>query len=135
MSFDLRDVQEGDLPEIFRWFEKRAWPLPPIESVAPGYGVIAEKGATIFACVFVYLTGRSVAFLEWTGTNPDEPEELTMTALDAILDSYKTMCKFSEPKIRSLTFLTKSDALANHFKKQGFKKTEGYFKLQWNLKE
>ena len=136
-SFNIREIKEDDLPEIFRWFNDRQWPLPAVRNVAPEIGMIAEKNGIRYACIYSYITGTSVAYLEWPCTNPDIPVEQSMEAFDEIVHHYKRMSEVSPSpnKVRVLCLMTQSESLANRFKKHGFKIKSGYHKAIWTLRE
>lgn len=135
MNFNIRDIREDDMPEIFRWFSERHWPMPPVEGVGPRIGVLAEKNGIIYACIYSYITGTAVSYLEWPGTNPDVPMGQQMAAFDEIIHHFKKMCEVSNPKIRVLRLTTQSAALAEKFKKHGFKVDSDFYRATWTLKE
>lgn len=131
----IRDITASDIPTIGKWFEKRKWPLPAIEAIGPDFGVIAEEDGVPVACIHAYLTGRSVAFIEFCGTNPDVSSQTGMIAFDRLIQHFKKMCDHSTPKIRALCLYTQSEQLAARFKKNGFKTEEKYHRALWTLKE
>lgn len=135
MNFNVRDIREDDLPEIIRWFIERKWPMPAVRGVGPKIGALAEKNGVIYACIYSYITGTSVAYLEWPGTNPDLPNDQVMPAFDELIYHFKKMCEVSEPKVRVLCLTTQSKALAERFKKYGFKIDEEFYRATWTLKE
>lgn len=135
MNFNVRDIREDDLPEIIRWFDERKWPLPGVPNIGPKIGALAEKNGVIYACVYSYITGTSVAYLEWTATNPDVNQEEAMNAFDEILTHFKKMCELSSPKVRVLVLMTQSKAFADRLKKHGFKVQSEQYKAVWTLKE
>lgn len=135
MPFLIRDIRESDLPEIIRWFDERRWPLPPVKDIGAKVGAVAEKDGVLYACIYAYLTGTSIAFLEWPGTNPDIPINQAMEAFDEIVAHYKAMCQVSEPKVRALSISTQSKHLAERFKNHGFKLQDSYIRALWTLKE
>lgn len=135
MNFNVRDIKEDDMPEIIRWFIDRKWPMPAVDGVGPKVGALAEKDGVIYACIYSYITGTSVAYLEWPGTNPDLPIEQTMKAFDEIIFHYQKMCGFSEPKVRVLCLTTQSAPLAERFKKHGFKVKDNFYRATWILKD
>jgi len=135
MNFNVRPITELDIPEIARWFDSRKWPLPPVEGIGPTFGMIAHKHDVMYACIYSYTTGASIAYLEWPGTNPDVPQEQSMAAFDELIFHFKKSCEVSKPKIRCLCIVTASDLLANRFKKHGFKIQGDCFKAIWTLKD
>jgi hypothetical protein len=134
MNFNIRSIEERDLPEIARWFDNRKWPLPPVKGVGPRIGVVAEKNGVMYACIYSYLTGTSVVYLEWPGLNPDAPISQAMEAMSEVIDHFKKMCDLSDPKVRVLSITTPSFSLSEEFKKHGFRTESGYYKATWMLK-
>lgn len=132
----IREIdKEKDLPEIARWFENRKWPMPVVQDIGPGFGIMAEEDGVGYACVWAYLTGRSIAFLDWCGTNPSVGDREGVTALDECFMHLKRMCEMSEPKIRALSMVTKNRFIANHLEaRMGFRKEEDCFRLLWTAK-
>lgn len=130
----IREAKDTDITAISEWFEKRRFPQPVIEAIAPSFGLIAEQDGVQIACVWVYTTGRSIAFMEWMATNPMFPQDFCNAALDAILEHLKQMCKVSEPKIRALCLHTRNKSLAFHLESKNFKKEDKYMRLMWTLK-
>ena len=128
MSFNVRAITDDDFSEIARWFDNRKWPLPPAKNVGSKIGVIAEKNGVKYACIYSYLTGTAVAYLEWPGLNPDVPMEQSMAAFSDIIRHFKKMCEFSDPKIRVMSITTPSYSLSEEFKKHGFRIESGYYK-------
>lgn len=135
MNFNTRDIKEDDLPEIIRWFSKRKWPMPAVPGVGAKIGALAEKNGVMYACIYTYVTGTSVAYLEWPCTNPDVPLDQSMGAFDELIIHFQKMCSFSEPKIRVLCITTQSEHLSKRFEKHGFKKESGYHRALWTLKD
>lgn len=129
-----RSITPLDIPEIFRWFESRKWPMPPIENVAPGDGFVCEEDDRMLACAWVYFTGRSIAILEWTATNPDLPDGLTQHALHKCVDSIKDYCQHVSPPIKALCLFTQNEKLADSFERMKFKKQGGYQRLLWTCR-
>lgn len=125
---------EQDAEIIFKWFENRKWPHPAVADVAPEFGLIAEQGGVGIACVWIYLTGRSLAYMDWLATNPDLPNTMGTLGIDAIVEYLKDFCKVSEPRIRALSLVTKNKSLAAHMQTSKFRKEEGYYKLTWTSK-
>lgn len=135
VKFNVREIREDDLAEIILWFNDRKWPLPGVPAIGPKIGAVAERDGNIYAVIYSYMTGTSVAFLEWTATNPNVPQDEAMNAFDEVLHHFKKMCELSEPKIRVLCLVTQSAALSNRMKKHGFKIQEECYKAVWTLKE
>jgi len=135
MKFNILEISDNHIPEIIRWFDDRKWPLPGVPAIGPKIGAVAENNGVIYACVYSYITGTSVAFLEWTATNPDVPQDDAMKAFDDLLFHFKKMCELSNPKVRVLCLVTQSAAFASRLKKHGFKIQEECYKAVWTLKE
>lgn len=125
----IRAIAENDHPELFRWFQSRKWPLPPVEEIAPDLGFVAEKNGVLIACAWAYLTGRAIGFIEWVGTNPDVSTQEGMTGLTKIIATLKG-ARTPHP-VRAWCFLTKNDALAEKFHSLGFRVEENYKRLLW----
>lgn len=135
MSFNVRAITDEDFKDIVEWFDGRKWPLPPAKNVGSKIGVIAEKNGIKYACIYSYLTGTSVAYLEWPGLNPNVPIEQSMGAFADIIRHFKKMCALSDPKIRVISITTPSHSLSEEFKKHGFRVESGYYKATWMLKD
>lgn len=134
MSFNVRPITEEDFPEIVRWFDDRKWPLPPADNVGAKIGMLAEKNGVMYACIYSYVTGTSVVYLEWLGLNPSVPVEQSSEALAALIENLKKMCEFAEPKVRVLSLSTQSEFIASKFKSSGFRVESDYYKVTWMLK-
>lgn len=135
MDFNIREITEDDLPEILQWFVTRKWPMPAVDGVGPKIGALAEKNGIKYACIYAYLTGTSVVYIEWSSTNPDVPLTQSMQAFDELIKHFQKMCEFSDPKVRVLCLTTQSAALASRFKKHGFKVEDGFFRAVWTSQE
>jgi len=130
-----RDIKlDDDMLEICRWFKNRKWPAPVIENIGPNFGLVAEDNGELLACAWVYITGRSLAYVDWIATNPDLPKNLTNDALGLVVEDIKKMCDKASPKIRALCLITKNESLAFSMAKRGFKKESEYHKLLWTSK-
>lgn len=130
----IRKITDTDYPEILSWFASRKWPQPPVEDIAPQVGFVAEENGQLVACAWSYFTGRSIAFIEWTGTNPALTDELGTKGLHYVLDAIKDFCAVSNPPVRALCLFTQNDKLCSHFSKMGFKSAKGYTRLMWVAK-
>lgn len=128
----IRQITKDDMPEVFSWFATRKYPQPIVESIAPDFGIVAEEDGILKACMWAYLTGRSIAFVEWVATNPSVRDHRKYT--DALIQHLKTMCEHSDPPIRALCFYTQNEKLAGQFKHAGFSKGKEYFRMLWTTK-
>lgn len=135
MNFNIREIKEDDLPEIIRWFSNKKWPFPAAPGAGAQIGALAEKNGILYACIFTYITGTAVAYLEWPCLNPDIPKEQSGEAFDELIYHYKRMTEMSEPKIRLLCLTTQSESLAERFKNHGFRVNDGFYRAVWMLKE
>lgn len=135
MNFNIRQITESEFAEIAHWFVDRKWPMPPAESVVPKVGVVAEKNGIYYACIYSYLTGTSVVYLEWPSLNPNVPMTQALEAFDDIVTHFKKMAELSDPKVRVLCINTDSEKLADRFKKHGFRVESDYYKATWMLKD
>lgn len=132
----IREITEHDFIEIAHWFSGRKWPMPPIENVAPKWGLVAEGDhGELLACAYCYTTKSAIAFIDWTGTNPDLPDQETHAALKQVLEKLQKLCGEVKPKIRALALYTQSGPLAEKLGRLGFSKDEGYFRCLWSLKD
>jgi hypothetical protein len=130
----IRKVEQDDLVEIFGWFTHRKWPLPPVESITPADGFLAEEEGVPLACVWVYFTGRSIAFMEWLATNPSVPDAKGMEGLKSVIKGLKDFGNEMSPPVKTYCYFTQNEKLAKHFTKMGFRKQEGYQRLLWTSK-
>lgn len=132
----IREIKpELDLEEIAKWFQTRKWPMPPIENIGPSFGLIAEdQEGNRYGCVWLYTTGRSLAYVDWLAVNPEFTQAQGNQAIQLIMDHIKQMCQVSDPKIKALCLFTKNRALANHMTTMGFKKEDNYQRLLWTSK-
>lgn len=130
----VRDIKPEDMPEIFSWFEKKRWPYPPVERVAPEWGFVAEKDGRKLACAFAYLTGTSIAFIDWTATNPEVDESVTVKALVDVIEKMKEIFQAISPKVSAMCLATPNKRLAERFEKTGFRKQEGFYRCLWVAK-
>lgn len=135
----IRPVTEDDIPEIGRWFETRRWEFPPIEDIIPKDGLVADNNGVLVSCAFLYLTGRSVAFIAWTATNPDVPERVGMIGLNDVIEKLKKFAAQSEPPVRALCTYVANEKLIHHYTKNlGFRinsKIPRQTQLIWTKKD
>jgi hypothetical protein len=132
---EIREIQaDRDLEEIARWFLNRKWPYPVIENIGPGFGLIAEEGEVKYACAWIYLTGRGIAYIDWLATNPDVDRKIGAESLNSLVERIKELAKVFEPEIKALCFFTKNKALASQMEFNDFRKEEGYSRLLWTSK-
>lgn len=132
---DIREVNlEVDGKEIAEWFLNRKWPYPMVANIGPIYGFIAEKDGSKYACAWVYLTGRSLAHIDWLATNPKLDQKETADALDLLIDKIKDIGAFSNPPVKALCIYTKNKSLASRLQGKQFLKEEGYQRLLWTSK-
>lgn len=131
----IREVDiEKDLETIAKWFENRKWPQPSVEGIGPSLGLICELGDIPIACCFIYLTSRSIAFIEWCGTNPNVTQNIATAAFGALLDHIKQMAAVSKPEIKALSLVTKNKMFASHLESNGFKREDGFIRMLWTSK-
>jgi hypothetical protein len=132
----IREIKEDDLPEIFSWFETRKWPLPVIEGVGPKQGLLAEHEGKPVACLWIYMTGTSVADIDWIGTNPFAQYEIAKDGIKNLIESVKDWSRKSAPeaKVRALRFYTRVKDMAALFSEHEFQKRDGYTRMLWTLK-
>lgn len=125
----IHQISEEDYPHIFSWFSLVSWPSAKVDGSAPEFGLIAVDGDERLACAFLYTTGTSSGFIEWTGINPDSDKKKAVEALEEILKELKKAAISSG--ILSLTFYTQNQKLAGRFEQNGFSRQEGFYKCQW----
>jgi hypothetical protein len=131
----VRDITEEDKAEIARWFERRKWPLPAKPNILPKIGAVAVSDKQLIACAWLYQTGTSLAFIEWTGTNPDVGEKIGMMGLTMVINKLKESCEHAKPqKIMALCHHVQNDKLADHYEKLGFKKKTKFSQMLWTQK-
>lgn len=130
-----RQIEEKDLPELLTWFQDRKWPTPPVEDAGPKIGFVLEEGEHLFACIWLYMTGTSKAYMDWIGTNPKLSGPIAMESIKKLINDVVNVVMNAEPKVRVLEFITQSDKLAEKFEGLSFKRTRGFNKLQWVAKE
>lgn len=128
-SYTVRPVSFEDFPHIFPWFSLITWPTAKVEGSAPMFGLVALDGEQRLACAFLFTTGTSSGFIEWTGINPEADKKRAVEALEKIIEALKHSALSSN--ILSLTFYTQNQRLASRFEQNGFSKQEGFFKCQW----
>lgn len=127
-------IAEEDLPEIARWFETHRWPFPAVPGIGPGLGIIAEEDGVLYACAWIYITGRSLAYIDWLATNPDTPREQNNKALELVIEKIKETASNSSPPVKALCLITKNKSLAQKLMGLKFKREEGFYKLLWTSK-
>lgn len=128
----IRQVEEKDYPEIADWFKKIKWPYPFVENVIPEIGLVAESEGTPLACAFLYTTGKPLAFIDWTATNPEVSQKLGMMALTEIIKHLQRACAQIEPKIRMLCHFVSNEKLAIYYEKEcKFRKHNNSIQMVW----
>jgi len=132
------NIREVDLnidgEEIAKWFLNRKWPYPMVANIGPIHGFIAEKEGNKYACAWVYMTGRSLAHIDWLATNPVLDPKTTAEALDLVIEKIKEVTPFSDPPIKALCIMTKNKALASRLQSKKFVKEDGFQRLLWTSK-
>lgn len=127
----VRPVLESDLTEVLGWFQSRKWPQPPIEDIAPSDGLVAELNGKLVACAWFYTTGRSIAYIEWTGTNPALSDSQGAEGLMMIVEALKGIGEKISPPVKAWCLFTQNEKLANQFERLKFKKQSGYTRALW----
>lgn len=127
----VRPILESDLTEVLGWFQSRKWPQPPIEGIAPTDGLVAEHDGVLVACAWFYTTGRSIAYIEWTGTNPALPDGQGAEGLIEIVEALKEMGDKISPPVKAWCMFTQNEKLAAQFERMKFKKQSGYQRVLW----
>jgi hypothetical protein len=127
----VRQIVEKDMPEIYGWMRERKWPYPPIDRIAPEWGFVAEEDGVMYACAFSYVTGSSIAFIDWTATNPNLEESKTVKALVEVVNKLKDIFQNITPPVKAMALFTQNERLAERFEKSGFRKQEKYFRCLW----
>jgi len=124
----IRPITEDDLPEIFEWFAERKWPMPAIKDIAPQTGLLSEINGVPRACLWFYLTGKSIAFIEWIATNPEIEQKVQSAGLIEILSHMQAT---DDSPVKALCFYTKNEKLSRLFTRAGFSHQASYHKLLW----
>lgn len=122
----IRPIETEDMLEVSEWFSRRKWPMPPVDQILPRTGFIAiSNSGKKLAVAWIYLTNSSMAFIEWTATNPDEPMS-GMRALNKIFTHVKETSKNSVKVLMQFVANKKLESwLTKH---QAFKKNRrSYF--------
>lgn len=127
----IREIKPEDVAEVFTWMADRKWPQPAVADIAPKFGIVAEREGKLLACLYSYLTGSSIAFIEWTATNPSVDSNDSANALMLLFEHMKKMCDVSDPKVRALCLYTQNDKFADQLASSGFKKTQKFYRLMW----
>jgi hypothetical protein len=132
----VRRAEEKDLFELTRWFESVSWDLPPVQNVIPKEdGYVAELNGVLVACAFLYMTGSSCAFLQWTNVNPDLDNEVQSQGIDAIISKLQSVSMSATPPIRTFVTFTKSEKFAQKLKGLGFRSSYGFHQCTWVAKK
>lgn len=107
--------------------------MPPVDQILPRTGFIAiSNSGKKLAVAWIYLTNSSMAFIEWTATNPDEPMS-GMRALNKIFTHVKETSKNSVKVLMQFVANKKLESwLTKH---QAFKKTEEATLMVWTRGE
>jgi N-acetylglutamate synthase-like GNAT family acetyltransferase len=132
----VRRAEEKDLLELTRWFESVSWDLPPVQDVIPTEdGYVAEEDGVLCACAFLYMTGTSCAFLQWTNVNPDVSHEMQSSGIDAIISKLQAVSMSAVPPLRTFVTFTKSEKFAQKLKGLGFRSSYGFHQCTWVAKK
>ena len=125
----IRPITHEDMVEVSDWFSRRKWPMPPVEAILPKTGFLAiSDNGTKLAVAWLYLTNSSLAFLEWTATNPDEPMQ-GMRALNRLFQHVKDI---SLPNVKAIMHLSGNPKMIKWLeKRQAFKNTEDAKIMIW----
>lgn len=131
----VEQVTEDHISELSEWFKSIVWDLPPVDGALSKYGFVAIDGKELVSCAWLYTTGSSTAFIQWTATNMHVNPELQSQATSALITYIQEFCGRILPKIRTLTNYTKNERFAQKLKHLDFKIDFGYFRSTWVLKD
>lgn len=132
----VRRVTEDDVSEISRWFESIAWDLPAVEGALPKDGLLALNDKNVpVACAWIYVTGSSVAFIQWTNTNPDVSDAEQADGIVKIIKSYQDASLKLSPPVRSIAIYTKNEKFKEKLKQLNFRATFGFYQCTWVAKD
>lgn len=117
----VRDIVDEDFTYIGDWFKNRKWPMPPVKGILPKTGYVAEHNGNPVAVGWVYLTNSSMAFIEWTATNP-KSGIIGLRGIKKIVDHIKAL---TEGNYEIFMQFVPSKKFAKYMEtKMGFKKSE-----------
>jgi carbamate kinase len=128
---NIRKITDDDIPEISRWFKSIQWDLPPVDGVLPKDGFVAEKDGVLVACAWIYLTGSSVAFVQWSNTNPDLDAEVQSAGIAAVMKQYQDMSQHLSPPIKTIVTYTKNERFKAKLKSLDFRSQFGFYQCTW----
>lgn len=118
-----RTLTDDDMLEVSEWFADRAWTLPPVPAGAKTYGFLVED----LACAHLYLTNTGYAYIDWTATNPKASQEDATEAMAKVLRFAEEACRhIRDPEVGCLVLYTKSEALAQLMKHEGYRAKSGF---------
>jgi len=131
----IRRVEDKDIAEISRWFQSIQWDLPAVERALPKDGYVAENDAgVLIACAWLYVTGSSVSFVQWTNTNPDVKDQEQSDGLSLIIKTIQEMAPKLNPPINSLCIYTKNEKFKEKLKQLDFRSNFGFYQNTWVAK-
>jgi hypothetical protein len=89
---EIRPFEIFDYQMLCQWYSGWRQKTPPLVAL-PSTGLIAFKGETPVACVFLYRTDSAIAIIECLVSNPlippDTAKELRREAFDALWEEVK----------------------------------------------
>ncbi len=131
----VRKVEDTDIPEISDWFKSIKWDLPAVDGALPKEGYVAEKNGSLVACAWLYLTNSSVAFIQWTNTNPLATESDQAEGLSLIIKTIQEAGPKITPPIKSLCIYTRNDKFKDKLKSLSFRSQFGFNQCTWVAKD
>ena len=110
-----RKVKYEDYQNILTpWWTSHNWEAPPLEFLPEGY-IVSNNGIDVYAS-FIYYTGTSIAWLEFTVCNPDAKIEDKKGCLEYLISIISTIAKDKGVKV---LFTSTDKVFANALKKRG----------------
>lgn len=129
-----------DYEIIKKWFEKRGWGTKtgaaPSLNILPtsGFVCIDEETFKMQAAAWIYLSyNSSLAFLEWSVTNPDLAPRTALKSLKFLIEGIKEKVSLLDPPVTDIIQFIPSERLCGFYEKHlGFKTSERATLMVWS---
>lgn len=127
-----RSIAKEDYQAFLPWFLNRQWTKPPAHNTFSDQGIAIYFDEMPAACLWVYLTGSGIAYLDWIASNPVlEEHDQTRAKMNLIEYVQRELCNAVEPKINLLVCNIADIELIQDMKRIGFYSKRGLVQMSW----
>lgn len=120
-EFEWKTIGQKELKEVFEWWEHYGFKEIPTESL-PKFGLMVSKdNINLYSC-FVYFTDSSIAWMEWTVSNPKAPIDKKRGAFEYMMEILEVALRLKG--VKQIFTATNLSSFKNTLKKNQFEETD-----------